>query len=1113
MDSVSEKATRVLNMILLLFLLIGIRVWYLAVVKHEEHVELARKPQEKTMIESPNRGTIRDRFNIPLAVNQIQYNAAICYDPIRQVPRMKVKKKPDGTKERIYYRKEYIEKFARTIASRLDLDSAYIEDLIWSKGALFPNTPFVIKENITESEYYQMRVLERDWPGLVMQISSKRHYPLGRVGGNILGYMGAISSHQHHHIQEELGELQTYLEEREMGLPVVLPKGFSSSKEVKSRFLELKDKSYTIHSKVGKSGIEGKFDDQLRGICGRTKYEVNMQGAVLNKLPESYEATPGRRFILSISSELQQYAEELLAKSELTRIERFPTAGKDHSLVPQPWIKGGAIVAMIPKTGEIVALASYPRFDPNDFVDPTRRKNVNKWLETAEYISQIWDGISLLEREFPFALKANTILEERSLTWNLYLEMILSRKSSVRKALYRIGNLHNAIYLQNSVETLLNLSEGATIHALIDTLFPKSAGHILTFHETPLDLSQKLLETLNSRTSLVQEIAQEIYPFLSHIERNDDKILALDLLKLTAPNHLFDDRLLTQTGEESLSTYRGFNQTAIRLLVQLKELIRPIFHKEHFHRWRDTYFKSYLDEKRKEEKEKKQYQRPYLDYLEEMETTIFSKFFEENKWTFLASFLIDNAPLENDPELLPYYQLIIEKGMKEKGEDATHFKEHLVRMDFPVLLQYLQTMRSFQELNRPLWGRYYFSFGSGKTAIEKDLARSFYPASGFGYTKSFAYQENTPLGSTFKIVTAYEGLRQHYQKNSDSPHFNLNPLTIVDQSPPYNEKMTEKSILGYTAGGTPLLRQYKGGRVPRGHLNIGRIDLKAALERSSNLYFALLCADVLNKPSDLSDISFELGLGRRTGIDLSGEVSGTLPSDLNENRSGLYAFSIGQHSLTTTPLQTASLLSTFANGGYLLKPQIVKTIVNLEPTDCTEYLFSSSKFPYQDLLAGIGIHFPLFTEVQGKIEEPYLWKCTPEVKNTIYLPPEIRSLLMESLYEVMNGERGTSRPSVIRTLTENESIRKVYNSVRKSIAGKTSTAEITYRPCIDRESSPILCKHIWFGGMLLHEPETFEEVDLVVVAMLRYGDSGKETAPLAAQVADKWRSICASHTP
>ena len=47
---------------------------------------------------------------------------------------------------------------------------------------------------------------------------------------------------------------------------------------------------------------------------------------------------------------------------------------------------------MIPSTGEVVALASYPRFNPNEMSI--------KWLETPSYIGQIWDGLKPLEREF-----------------------------------------------------------------------------------------------------------------------------------------------------------------------------------------------------------------------------------------------------------------------------------------------------------------------------------------------------------------------------------------------------------------------------------------------------------------------------------------------------------------------------------------------------------------------------------------------------------------------------------------------------------------------------------------------------------------------------------------
>ena len=433
MDDVPEKAGRVLNMVLLAFLLIAIRVWYLAVVKHEEHAELAKRPQHRVSIVSANRGTIRDRFNVPLAVNQIQYNAAICFEPISHLPRVKWIRDEDGKRQKTYFRKDYIQNLAKHLADQLDLDAIYIEDLIWSKAAIFPNTPFALKENVSEEEYYRLHMMERDWPGLTMEIGSRRHYPRGKLACNVLGYMGAISSREHLAIRDELRELEAYLHDRAIGLPIVLPKGYMSSHEVRRRYQELKDRSYTINSRVGKSGIEGRFDDQLRGISGRTKREVDNKGTTLRTLPESYPATPGRRFLLTISAELQEFAEELLMQSELTRINRFSKAGKGHGLVSPPWIKGGSIVAMKPSTGEVVAMASYPRFSPEDFSHPEGRKNVPKWLESESYIGSIWNGINPLERNFWDDIRPNLPIEKLTLSWDVYLDMILSRQSMSEK--------------------------------------------------------------------------------------------------------------------------------------------------------------------------------------------------------------------------------------------------------------------------------------------------------------------------------------------------------------------------------------------------------------------------------------------------------------------------------------------------------------------------------------------------------------------------------------------------------------------------------------------------------------------------------------------------------
>ena len=61
---------RVLKILFVIFLSLGVRIWYLTMVKHDEYRELASRPKQKVVIDVPNRGTIRDRFNIPLAARQ-----------------------------------------------------------------------------------------------------------------------------------------------------------------------------------------------------------------------------------------------------------------------------------------------------------------------------------------------------------------------------------------------------------------------------------------------------------------------------------------------------------------------------------------------------------------------------------------------------------------------------------------------------------------------------------------------------------------------------------------------------------------------------------------------------------------------------------------------------------------------------------------------------------------------------------------------------------------------------------------------------------------------------------------------------------------------------------
>ena len=1055
---VPHKANHVLHLILIAFLLILLRIWFLTTIKHDEYLEKALRPQRRTVVEPASRGTIRDRFNIPLAINKVQYNAAVCYDRIREIPAVSWVKE-GGKKTKVYERRNYIEKLSQTLSNALGMNPVAIEDLIYSKASIFPNTPFILKEDIPESLYYQLRMKEKEWTGLVMQKSSKRYYPQGKVGSDIIGYMGAINQRQYLEIAQEIQELREFLDKREEGLPIPLPKGFFSAREVEQRVFELKEKAYTIHALVGKSGIERKFDENLRGIYGKQHIEIGAKGRFIRNLPGSKISISGERLLLTLSSELQSYAETLLIQNERDRDRHFALAGKRHETIRSPWIKGGAIVATIPATGEVVALASYPRFDPNDFIltDNNREEklaSIYKWLESPHHIGNVWDGIRPLERE------QLDYIEKRSLTWDLYLDMTLSLNGEVRKSLRRITSVKQAVVLQHLFLALLKLSDSDSTSLLINALYPEIKGHTLSYYHKGIPIQQT---TENLEQPLAKEVRKKLDLVLSPIKHNDDKLLFLDLLRVAVSGDLFYQSHLELTEKMTLSSYRQLNQAYAMIQSEVKRRVEALYQEHIFPLWRKKNFKAYLKEKREEEREKKTYSHPYTDYLTEAETKLFGEFWQQHKWKFFEAFIFGKIIEEVDLHPFLFHLAVESKQLSGKLQESLE----LLRTQKPELLS---TFRCYHELSSPLWGHYHSLRGQ----TLRGLAGAYYPKNGFGYGKSSAFGHATTLGSVFKLVTGYEALKQTYLRHQDHnlPINDLNPLTIIDE---INAKIiTENGIvLGRYLDGSFITRHYKGGRMPRSHSSLGKVDFRTAIERSSNIYFSLLAGEIIDHPADLEKTARDFGFGKVTGIDLYGEISGYVPDDLRFNQTGLYAFAIGQHSLVVTPLQTAMMLSAIGNGGAVLKPQIVKLRAD-----------------------------------HNSVKEQEV-----ELKNTLEMPERVRTELVEGMRRVVNGEKGPVQPYRIRALYEHPKWIPEYKALQDQFIGKTSTAEFVYRPTLDREGQPLICKEIWFGALSFKEKESyrFDMPDLSVVVYLKFGDYGKEAAPLAVQVIKKWRAIQERH--
>ncbi len=557
---IASKIHRVLAIFLLAFLVIVLRVWHLGVIQREEKLLEAQKPQQRTVLVRADRGTICDRFHIPMAVNRICYNAAIYYAQIAEVPTIEWRSGTDGKQTKFYARKEYIRQLSEILAKTLQLDPERVTDLIHSKASLFPHVPFIIKNGLSEEEHYQLRMLEKDWPGIYSEISSIRSYPLGKTGCNFIGTMGSISQKEYSAIAQEMSELQVAADLLEFG--------------DMQRLSELKEKAYAINDLVGKTGVEAQFEKELRGFFGKKIFEVDQKGRFVREIFEK-EATPGKQVILSISSELQQFDESLLVEDERIRDGRsfgFDPESKTRKSQKQPWIKGGAIVAMDPKTGEVLALASCPRFDPNDFIfygnslfNEGKARQVNRWLENDRFIGAVWDGLEVLKRESTKGFQE----ESQELSWDFYLDTLLPKEGALRAFFNRMDSVKEAIQLQEDYEAMLY------------------------FTKENLPVPQEIQKRLES----------------IHLSPQD-KVFAVDLCRTVVYAPAFTDDLIKKAGGMKISEYRAKCQAFLRREHGMRQRAQEEFHKKEFKEWREVHQKEFLAEKRREEKKIKPTQSP-----------------------------------------------------------------------------------------------------------------------------------------------------------------------------------------------------------------------------------------------------------------------------------------------------------------------------------------------------------------------------------------------------------------------------------------------------------------------------------------------------------------------
>jgi len=181
-----------------------------------------------------------------------------------------------------------------------------------------PLTPIVVQRGLKADQIFYIREHTLQFPGVRLAHSYLRKYPYRALAAQVLGYVGQISPDE---------------------------------------YRTMKKRGYQATDSIGQAGIESTYDPYLRGKDGRAQVTVDSRGVPKGGIATIANFTPGQALRLTLDIGLQRAAEKALAYG----IQRAHDASEHYA-------DGGAIVAMDPRNGAVLAMASYPTYQPSIFV-------------------------------------------------------------------------------------------------------------------------------------------------------------------------------------------------------------------------------------------------------------------------------------------------------------------------------------------------------------------------------------------------------------------------------------------------------------------------------------------------------------------------------------------------------------------------------------------------------------------------------------------------------------------------------------------------------------------------------------------------------------------------
>lgn len=297
------------------FFVFVLRLFYLQVLEHDNWLRQAEENRTEQISLPPQRGVIYDRNGIILARNVASYNIVVipAYLP-----------DDEGEIEEIIFQLADLTGLPVSKGSITDPlipcgDTLGISQMVAIQTSYSPFDPVSIECNVSREMALAVKEHSVDWPGVDIQVEPVRDYPTGELTSTVIGYLGPIPATQ----ETELRAL-----------------GFEPNRD-----------------KIGYSGVELYFDELLRGLPGSRRVETDVAGQVLRDIESPVDPIAGENIVLTLDTRLQAAATSILTE-ELDSWTAFYRELRMTS---------GVVIAMNPKTGEIMAMVSWPTFENNRF--------------------------------------------------------------------------------------------------------------------------------------------------------------------------------------------------------------------------------------------------------------------------------------------------------------------------------------------------------------------------------------------------------------------------------------------------------------------------------------------------------------------------------------------------------------------------------------------------------------------------------------------------------------------------------------------------------------------------------------------------------------------------